>query len=203
MNYAASALPPKTLTDDERARLLKVTGHRAEDFRDHVWLSVALGSGLRESELLGLDVGDVFDNEGQSKRRVQLRVYKRSNDDPSSQQVVLPDALRAKLDRFHKWKRLRNESLAPDAPLFVSRLGRRLSRRQLRHRFREWQTRAGLERRLPFHATRHTALTLIYRRTRDLRLVQRAARHKSIVSTSIYTHVGDQQLLDALRDQPC
>jgi hypothetical protein len=31
----------------------------------------------------------------------------------------------------------------------------------------------------------------------------RAALHKSIISTSIHTHVGDQQLLEALRDQPC
>ena len=203
MNYAASILPPKTLTELEQAKLLKVTGEHARGFRDHVLIAMALGTALREHELLALDVGDVFDDAGRSKRRIQLRVFKRSNDDPSTQEVILPDALRTKLDKLYRWKKRRGQSLDGDAPLFVSRNGNRLSSRQLRHLFREWQRKAGFERLLPFHATRHTALTNLYRRTQDLRLVQRAARHKSIVSTSIYTHVDDQTLLDALRDQPC
>lgn len=203
MNYAASTLPPKTLTELEQAKLLKVTGEHARGFRDHVLIATAIGTALREHELLALDVGDVFDDAGRSKRRVQLRVFKRSNDDASTQEVILPDALRAKLDKLYRWKKRRGQSLDGDAPLFVSRNGNRLSSRQLRHLFREWQRKAGFERLLPFHATRHTALTNLYRRTQDLRLVQRAARHKSIVSTSIYTHVDDQTLLDALRDQPC
>ncbi|HPM53167.1 MAG TPA: hypothetical protein PK282_13135, partial [Rhodoglobus sp.] len=83
MSYAESTRTPRTLTDAEQARLLKVTGEHARGFRDHVLLSFALGTALREAELLALNVGDVFGVEGKARRRVQLRVFKRSNDDES------------------------------------------------------------------------------------------------------------------------
>ena len=53
--------PPRTLTEVEQRRLLKATGEHKAGFRDHVLFSLALGTGLREHELLALDVGDVFD----------------------------------------------------------------------------------------------------------------------------------------------
>lgn len=157
MSYAESIRAPRTLTDAEQARLLKVTGEHARGFRDHVLLSFALGTALREAELLALNAGDVFGADGRARRRVQLRVFKRSNDDESMQEVVLPDPLRTKLEKLWRWKKQRGESLEPDAPLFVSRRGLRLSSRQLRNLFHVWQERAGFERVLSFHSTRHYA----------------------------------------------
>ena len=93
----AIAKPPRTLTDLEQKLLLKVTGEHRDGFRDHVIISFALGTGLREHEILALDLGDVFDDEGGAKRRVTLRVFKRSADEPAVQEVVLPDLVRAKL----------------------------------------------------------------------------------------------------------
>jgi len=204
MSYADHiALPPKTLTEGEQRALLKVTGDHARGFRDHVIFSVALGTALREHELLALDVGDVFAPNGKARRRVQLRVFKRSNDDESMQEVVLPDNVRAKLGKLWSWKKRRGESLEPDAPLFVSRNGNRLSSRRLRHLFHQWQERAGFERRLSFHAVRHTALTNVYRRWRDIRLTQKIARHKSITSTIRYAGPSDDDVMRAVRDLPC
>jgi len=203
MSYAESTRTPRTLTDAEQARLLKVTGEHARGFRDHVLLSFALGTALREAELLALNVGDVFGVGGKARRRVQLRVFKRSNDDESMQEVVLPDPLRAKLEKLWRWKKQRGEGLEPDAPLFVSRRGLRLSSRQLRNLFHVWQERAGFERVLSFHSTRHSSLTNIYRRTRDIRLTQRVARHKSITSTIRYAGPSDEDVLRAVRDLPC
>ncbi len=203
MSYTSSITPPRTLTEAEQRALLKVTGERAGGFRDHVIIAVALGTGLREHEILALNVGDVFGPDGRARRRVRLRVYKRSNDDPDAQEVVLPDALRAKLDKLRGWKKRRGESLEPDAPLFVSRRGKRLSARQLRHLFHVWQERAGFERRFSFHALRHTACSNLYRRTRDIRLTQRFARHKSILTTSIYAHPSDEELVRSVRELPC
>lgn len=199
----AIAKPPRTLTDLEQKLLLKVTGEHRDGFRDHVIISLALGTGLREHELLALDLGDIFDDEGRAKRRVTLRVFKRSANEPAVQEVVLPDLVRAKLEKLRSWKKRQGESLAADAPLFVSRLGRRLSSRQLRENFATWQRRAGFERHLSFHCLRHSALTSVYRRTRDIRLTQRVARHKSILSTAIYTHPSDEDLVRAVRDLPC
>jgi site-specific recombinase XerC len=195
--------PPRTLTDIEQALLLKVTGEHRDGFRDHVIFALALGTGLREHELLALECGDVFDEDGRARRRVTLRVFKRSAEDPAIQEVVLPDLVRAKLEKLRAWKKRKGESLAVDAPLFVSRLGRRLSARQLRHAFALWQERAGFERRLSFHSLRHSACSAIYRRTKDIRLTQRFARHKSILTTSIYAHPSDEDLVRAVRELPC
>jgi len=204
MSYTDNiALPPRTLTEGEQAALLRITGEQARGFRDHVIIATALGTALREHEILALDVGDVFGPDGKPRRRVQLRVFKRSNSDPDTQEVVLPDNLRAKLDKLRAWKKRRGESLDDGAPLFVSRNGNRLSARQLRHLFHQWTMRAGFERAMSFHSTRHSSLTNVYRRTRDIRLTQRVARHKSITSTIRYAGPSDEDVLRAVRDLPC
>jgi site-specific recombinase XerD len=69
--------------------------------------------------------------------------------------------------------------------------------------FANWQQRAGFDRRFTFHHLRHTALTNIYRRTRDIRVVQRAARHANINTTTIYATPTDEDILRAVRDLPC
>jgi integrase len=56
---------------------------------------------------------------------------------------------------------------------------------------------------MSFHSTRHSSLTNVYRRTRDIRLTQRVARHKSITSTIRYAGPSDEDVLRAVRDLPC
>lgn len=195
--------PPRTLTELEQKQLLKTTGEHARGFRDHVIFSLALGTGLREHELLALDIGDVYDADGHSRRRVVLRVFKRSTEKPALQEVVLPDNVRLKLDKFWRWKGDRSESLDATAPLFLSSRKQRLSARQLRELFHSWQEKAGFERRMNFHSLRHTACSTLYRKTKDIRLVQRYARHASVLTTSIYTHPSDEDITRAVRDLPC
>ena len=98
------ARAPRTLSEHEQRALLAVTGQHKDGFRDHVIYSLALGTGLREHELLALNMGEVF-TDGRARRRVQLRVFKRSNDDLASQEIILPDNVRAKLDKLYAWKR--------------------------------------------------------------------------------------------------
>ncbi len=137
------------------------------------------------------------------RQRFPLRVFKRSNRDVSMQEAILPDRARYKLKAFLRWKRQRGESTSPDAPLFVSRHRKRLSLRMVRHGFGVWQERAGFERHLSFHATRHTCLTRLAQATRDPRLVQKVARHKSLLSTAIYMEASDEEVLQAVRKLPC
>jgi integrase/recombinase XerC len=199
----AVARAPKTLTEREQQLLLKVTGEHRAGFRDHLVYSLALATGLREHELVALDVGDVFEAEGRAKRRITLRVFKPSSDDPARQEVFLSDALRAKLDKFRAWKARERESLTPSAPLLVSLRGTRLSTRQLRHGFAVWQERAGFDRHLCFHALRHSACSSVYRKSKDIRLTQRFARHKSILTTAIYSHPTDEDLARAVAELLC
>lgn len=212
MAYATRQTSPRTLDDGEQALLLKVTGAHARGYRDHVLFSAALGTALRQAELLGLNMGDVYTAAGRPRRRFPLSVFKRSNKDVDMQEAILPDNLIHKLQRYREWKRLRGESLEPAAPLFLSRQAqipwsggarRRLSARMYREAFKRWQKRAGFTRFFNVHALRHTALSNLYRDTKDLRLVQRVARHKSVTTTQIYTHPTDEDVLRAVRGMRC
>lgn len=201
--YATTTQPPRTLTRHEQLLLLRTTGQRFDGYRDHVLFALALATGMREHELVGLNLGDVMADDGKARRRVQLRIFKRSHEDARGQEVVLSSGVQAKLEKFFRWKRQQGEAMVSDAPLFVSRKGNRLSTRQVRHAFQLWQRRAGFERRFSFHSLRHSAITNIYEVTRDIRLAQRFARHKSITSTQIYTPPTDEALLRAVQELPC
>ena len=125
------------------------------DFRDHPIISLALGTGLRLGEIVGLNVGDVFAPDGTPRVRVRIRreIAKRGR----AGDVFLPDRLVTKMARFWKWKKRRDELLESAAPLFCAQSGRRLSKRRVQFLWREWQKQAGFDRLYPFHAIRHSA----------------------------------------------
>jgi len=191
-------LSPPTLTADEQALILRAT---AGNPRDHLIISMALGTGLRLGELVGLNVGDVYAPDGTPRTRVRVRaeIAKRGR----AGDVFLPDRLVVKLKRFWTWKRKRGESLDPGAALFCNQSRRRVSKRRVQFAWRTWQKRAGFDRLHPFHTTRHSAVTQVYRRTRDLFLAQRFARHASPLTTVVYTHPSDQEMAEKLRGMAC
>ena len=117
--------------------------------------------------------------------------------------MFLPDRLITKMGRFWKWKKRRCEGLDPASPLFCAQSGRRLSKRRVQFAWRTWQQRAGFDRLYPFHCIRHSAVTNVYRRTRDLFLAQRFARHVSPLTTTVYTHPSDDEMCGKLRDLSC
>jgi integrase/recombinase XerC len=191
-------LSPETLTGDEVQALLAATVVKP---RDHLILSLALGTGLRLSEIMGLNVGDVFFPTGHPRLRVRIRpeIAKRHR----AGDAFLPDALQGKLERFWQHKRDGHESLDPLAPLFCALSRRRLSPRRVQILFHHWQRIAGFDRSYPFHSLRHTAVTAVYRASRDLFLAQRFARHASPMTTVIYTHPSDEELREGVRKLVC
>ena len=193
-----SHLCPKTLTASEQERLLHATaGHP----RDHLIVSLALGTGLRLGELVGLDVGDIYFPDGEPRLRVRVRpqIAKRGR----TGDVFLPDALVDKLRRFWRYKLDRGERLEPSSPLLCALSRRRISPRRVQVAIRAWQVRAGFDRLYPFHALRHTAVTNVYRASQNLFLAQRFARHASPLTTTIYTHPSDDELRSQVRHLPC
>ena len=81
-------LSPQTLTNTEQKAILRAT---ARNPRDHLIYSLALGTGLRLAEIVGLNVGDVYTTDGKSKNRVRLRPEIAKNGRAGD--VFLPDAL--------------------------------------------------------------------------------------------------------------
>jgi site-specific recombinase XerD len=208
--------PPRTLTEDEQTRLLKVSGEHRDGFRDHVIFSIALATALREHEIAALDVGDVSDDpfEGTVKRTIELRVFKRSrrgkkSAPPDDQYVRLSDAAFYKLSKYLKMMfRDRGFRPASNHPLFWARpprhgwksKPRRLSTRRLRELFAEWQRRAGFEKIHNFHVLRHTAISNVYRKTKNIRVAQRVGRHADIATTTRYEHASDEDVARAVKD---
>jgi site-specific recombinase XerC len=191
-------LSPQTLTHAEQQAILRATAGNA---RDHVIYSLALGTGLRLAEIVGMNVGDVYTPEGRPRNRVRLRPEIAKNGRAGD--AFLPDALLAKFRRFLHHKATRREGLRPEDPLFCSQSGTRISPRRVQFAFRTWQVKAGFDRLYPFHALRHTAVTNVYRVSRDLFLAQRFARHVSPLTTTVYTHPSDQEMFEQVRQLPC
>ena len=191
-------LSPPTLTRPEQDALLQASKGNP---RDHPLFSLALGTGLRLSEITGLNVGDVFFPDGTPRSRMRLR--KEIAKGGRAGDVFLPDKLVPKLRRFLKFKKKRGEGLQPSDPLFCAQSRRRLSKRRVQFAWRTWQKRAGLDRLHPFHCLRHTAITGAYRATRDLFLAQRFARHASPLTATVYTHPSDEEMSQRLRGLSC
>jgi len=189
--------PPSLTRAEQEALLLATSAHP----RDHLLFSLALGTGLRLAEIVGLNVGDVFFSDGSPRGRIRLRREIAKNGRAGD--VFLPDALEPKLQRFWDYKIRAGEDLEPRAPVFANQSGVRLSKRRVQVAFKVWQVRAGFDRLYPLHALRHTAVTNLYRASGDLFLAQRFARHVSPLTTTIYTHVSDEELATSLRHLAC
>ena len=183
--------PPKTLTPEDQARLLEVVASQGSR-RDLALLTLALGTGLRLRELVGLNVGDVTTKAGDVAWRVDLP--RKITKGRRGGVAFLSEKVRSALRGYLCAKRVIGEWMAAKEPLFKSILCRRLSTRQVQHIFAHWQREAGFDAHYNFHTLRHTAITNVYRATRDLFLTQRFARHANPVTTVAYTHPSDEEL---------
>ena len=104
---------------------------------------------------------------------------------------------RAFIDEFLTWKAHRGESLAADAPLFVSRKGNRLSTSQIYNVVRKW-TATLLGKELYPHAMRHSFASLLVAKNVNLATIQRLMGHSSIAMTEVYLHISKELKVEAV-----
>ena len=174
---------PRMLPEDEVASLLEAPdGDGPTDLRDRAILELLYASGLRVSELTGLDTADV-DLDGGT-----LRVTGKGN----KQRVVVlggpaERALRVYL-RDGRPKLARGQA---EPALFLNRDGGRLSVRAVQLLVRESGIAAGIEARAHPHLLRHTFATHLLDGGADVRVVQELLGHSKSTTTQIYTHVTE------------
>ncbi len=172
--------PPRGLSTDERARLLAVlkAADGSEGQRDFMQFALMLATGIRLGSALAVTAEDVDLNAGE----LRLRRVKGDREEV----VYLSRGIRAHLRRY-----LGEQD---EGPLFTTRQGTTLTRRQAARRFRMWANAAELPSTASPHSLRHTFATSLYQRTGDLFLVQQALGHSSIASTVIYARAGRSAL---------
>jgi integrase/recombinase XerC len=175
---------PKTLDVDQIARLLELEGDDPLVLRDRAVMELFYSSGLRLSELTGLDVADLDLAEG------LVRVTGKGG-----KERIVPVGRKAR-EALTQWLNARREILgeAAEEALFVSRLGRRLSTRSVQTRVREWARRLGMATGVHPHQLRHSFATHLLESSGDLRAVQELLGHANIGTTQIYTHLDFQHL---------
>ena len=176
---------PRGLDVDQAARAMAQPGQDALDLRDRAMLELFYSSGLRLSELTGLNLGSVDLEAGLVR---VLGKGRRERTVPVGR--LAREALRA-------WLALRPGWAAPDeGALFVSRRGGRLGNRAVQSRLALAGLRAGLGERLHPHRLRHAFASHMLESSGDLRAVQELLGHADLATTQIYTHLDFQHLAE-------
>ena len=177
---------PKTLSEGEVTNLLELPvsqGH--EDLRDSAMVELLYATGLRVSELIGLElsnlnlaIGYVLATGKRDKQRVVPIGDKARNILQQYLTSARPAILKKKLSKA----------------LFITRLGRSFTRQGFWKLLRARAKRAGIFKSLSPHMLRHSFATHLLEHGADLRSVQMMLGHASITTTQIYTHVEQARL---------
>ncbi|MBI4115561.1 MAG: tyrosine recombinase XerC [Candidatus Omnitrophica bacterium] len=161
-----------------------------EGKRDRSILETLYSSGVRVSELVGLNQGDVDLLSGLLKARGK---GKKERIVPIGEKAL--HAIRSYLDAMPAPFRKKDDS--PNAPLFLNRLGTRLTDRSVRRLILKYAKRLSLKSGISPHTLRHTFATHMLDRGADLRSVQELLGHANLSTTQIYTHVTTRRLQEA------
>lgn len=155
-------------------------------YRDHAMLELLYATGIRVSELIGLDVGDVNLAGGFIRCRSKTR------------ERIIPlyrTAIKALRDYITDI-RPRIISGPDEQALFVNMNGGRMSRQGFWKIIKYYQEKAGIEKDITPHTLRHSFAVHLLENGADLRSIQEMLGHADISSTQIYTHVVKHQLKD-------
>ena len=176
---------PSVLQSSEIAVLLE--GPDASSplgIRDRAWLELLYASGLRISELVGIDIDDI---------ELRARLVKVRG--KGSKERIVPfgtkaeAAIRAYLD-------VRNSE---EDALFVNYRGQRITVRSVRRLFSRYVREASLRAGVSPHTLRHSFATHLLNAGADLRAIQELLGHASLSTTQRYTHLADWQLIEVYK----
>ncbi|MBS1253313.1 MAG: Tyrosine recombinase XerC [Anaerolineales bacterium] len=184
---------PKYLEVDEVQRLLDVPETRDSDgkpspqgLRDRAILELLYASGLRVSELTSLNVGDL------DRERGQIIVTGKGD---KERLVLIGEPAQHALSRYLADGRPQfvKKQAPASRPLFLNRLGSRLSDRSIQMILPILLFRSGLTKKVTPHTLRHTFATHMLDGGADLRVVQELLGHAQLSTTQVYTHVSQNR----------
>ena len=185
---------PKYLTLEESKRLLSSAAENTKTYssRDYCILTLFLNCGMRLSELVHINIKDLQED--------TVKVLGKGSKERT---IYLNSACISALDAWIPDRGRLGSRKDPEA-LFISRLGTRISAKQVQVIVKGYLKNSGIDsKRYSTHKLRHTAATLMYKYGKvDIRALQQILGHESIATTEIYTHVDSDQLHNAVESNP-
>ncbi|HEY4373949.1 MAG TPA: tyrosine recombinase XerC [Burkholderiales bacterium] len=184
---------PKALSVDHAMALLDNAAPDPDDpmqTRDAAMFELFYSSGLRLSEVIGLDVERRADSRGWlSERDAEVTVIGKGN-----KTRTVPVGAQA-LAALKRWREVR-AALPCSEPnaLFLSPRGKRVTPGLIYTRLKRWAQRSGVPVKVHPHVLRHSFATHVLQSSQDLRAVQELLGHANISTTQVYTHLDFQQL---------
>ncbi len=194
---------PKHLTLTESEQLLKLAFKDMndwQDYRDFAMTVLFINCGMRLSELVGINLNDIIRNidftDGKETPYYSVKVLGKGN---KERIVYLNNQCVMALENYTQ---LRPDNKGENA-LFVSKFGKRISNRRVEQIIEARLQACGLSGKgISVHKLRHTAATLMYQNGVDVRVLKEVLGHENLNTTQIYTHVVNQQLRDAMNNNP-
>jgi integrase/recombinase XerC len=182
---------PSFLSEDEMAAFLDLDrGETPLGVRDRALLEFLYATGIRVSELVGMDLEDVHLGE----RLARIRGKRKK-------ERVVPFGRRA-AERLDDWLRARPLLVAPapvERAVFLNRRGGRLTARSVERIVDASIHRAAVRRKISPHSLRHSFASHLLGRGADLRTIQELLGHASLATTQKYTHLDLGHLLKTYR----
>ena len=154
-------------------------------------LDLAVSAGMRVSEVATLRIGNLYLNNREARMRVLGKGQKERD-------IFISKDLMRHLSDYLLWKRLLEEPMAPEAFVLVSSHRKPYAIRTLQYAFKVCLKEAGLPAHYSIHACRHSYGTILYRKTKNLRLVQKQLGHSSITTTTVYADVSAEEAVEAV-----
>lgn len=180
---------PKYLTLDQSAALLQAVSGPNEK-RDYAILMLFLNCGIRRSELVGLNLSDVYED--------RIRVVGKGN---KERIVYFGTSCRRAIDAYLPERN--KKVLSDNRALFGSRDNNRISVTAVHRLVKKHMLAAGLDAtNFSAHKLRHTAATMMLSGGVDVKTVQEVLGHENLNTTQIYTHIESTELKIAAEANP-
>lgn len=180
---------PKYLTLEQSSRLLQAVSGQNEK-RDYAILMLFLNCGIRRSELVGLNLSDVYED--------RIRVVGKGN---KERIVYFGTACRKAIDAYLVERN--KKVLSDNRALFGSRENNRITVTAVHRLVKKAFLQAGLDAtQFSAHKLRHTAATMMLSGGVDVKTVQEVLGHENLNTTQIYTHIENTELKIAAEANP-
>ncbi len=179
---------PLSLEEIARVREHLADGCPSYCLRDRAIFELGINAGLRVSEICALTVGQVWQY-GRIVERLELTQTKGMR----PRAIPLNTAAREAVEELIRWKRQRGERLHCDDPLFRSRQGGALKRREVAYRWERIRDACRLSGKMTTHSWRKTFATQLHALGVPLAVVSRLLGHASIATTQAYLSVTTLQ----------